>query len=147
LSQKNESRKQADSSEACRKAKVCLLFISYNSESVIRIGYQLLLKSPPLTLLVGSPLSPSYATEGNCGLLRAWHVSNKADRTRLTQAIRDQIALHKSNDETTCRCQPLCCKNKSFPEKTLQPQWPVSLSDAHQYMGLQFRACHSNSEA
>jgi len=28
-SQKNESRKQADSSEACRKAKVCLL---YNTE-------------------------------------------------------------------------------------------------------------------
>jgi len=28
-SQKNESRKQADSSEACRKAKVCLLLYKY----------------------------------------------------------------------------------------------------------------------
>jgi len=34
LSQKIESRKQADSSEACRKAKVCLLYFPFKNSVV-----------------------------------------------------------------------------------------------------------------
>jgi len=46
----------------CTAVFLSILYLSYRSETVVRLDYQILLKWPPLNLLAGSALGCKYCT-------------------------------------------------------------------------------------